>query len=214
MAISSPRNEKLKDLLKDFHTEVTNIPEYKQYVPEARPDYKRKDREIISENFQKKLDKILTKSQSELEYSKAGINNIKSGDLIKESFSSSALRLTASNEFQSAVLVAQMKPTNIEKIISDAVKQNRTEFVYSLATLLDAQELNGTMKVKLSHAMAGADLSFGVTDLKRQQETAQTYINEANTYSSLLQTDLAAFELRAKTETTIERQIADGKKQI
>lgn len=204
MAIGTARNKKLQDALKSYHQKVEGIPEYLQYTVETRPQYRKADKDKIVLSYRKHLQTISDELQKEQEVIKFDILKRKNGNLNKTSYGSSALHQTAAIEFNSALMIANNLPPNIEEIIADATSQNRTEFVTSLKSLLLGKELKPAYRLNVETAMKKSDEAFGITELETKLNEVSVYVNETLEYKNLLENDTEAWDRKAQTQVKLQ----------
>jgi len=210
--ISLPKSIPMRELLKSFKSEVDAIPDYKRYTIESRPNFIADDRINIQDTYSKKMNKLLEKSKKSRDFFTEGIDLIKTGDLNKTEFGSTAKRNSAIIEWNSALMLSIQKPDNIESIISDATKMKRSEFTFGLLKLLEGgAELSPLYKMKLERAREIAEAGFGITELKRQHTEAERDIDETNNYISLLETDMETFEQKATSDGKIDAMLEQNK---
>jgi len=211
MALLSPRSKVLNASMKNFHKEINKIPDYNQFTETSRPDFIRKDKIKIADKYEPELLGMIEHNEKELQFFNQSIDNIRTGDLKKETYSSSSARQTATNEYLSAVQIVNMKPNNIREIIIDATKQGRNEFVYSLINLMNGSKPGQARETRIEYAKNFADQYFGIKELQDKSNQAKVYISEASDYLNLLKTDLDGFEKRAKAITKSDEMIEENK---
>lgn len=212
MALSSPRNKKLSNVLSKFDAKYKSLSTYEQYQEKSRPAYIEADRLKLQDDFGKEITLIINEAKKDLEYHSKDIFNTQTGDLKKMSYSNQSARNVASQEYNNALTLAHQKPSNLRNILQTAISQGRTEFVYSVIDILSTdKKLDERIKHQLESATKLADNAFGVSEKRKNQTTAQTYINEGNNYLELLSNDVNGFAKRAGAFVSAQENYDDHK---
>jgi len=206
--LPSAGNEKLTNILRNFTNEMKTVPKYDEYFPESRPRFILEEKIRRSEGAKSQLSTLYKDYEKEKSQKLIALQQLKNGHLVKENYSASALRQTAVTEYNSALLLANAKPDNIDKIISEAADQKRNEFVFSLANILLSQKLENAYRYKVETALNKAKEKFGFSKLEKEYNEISGYAEEVLAYDHLLRSDVLEFEKQAslvvKTEDTMK----------
>ena len=187
-------NQKLSEILKSVHDDVTkNFPTFDQYYPDARPRYVLQEKKNRTQKFKNQLKKLEDEFRLESSKKQAALNQLRNGNLVNESYSSSSLRQIAVLEFNSAILLADSKPENIDEVIVTAAQQKRSEFIFSLETILAGQSLGNLYNFKVQGGLKKAKEILGYTKLENEISELNGRAAEVSAYLTLLENDLEVF---------------------
>ena len=210
--ISLPKSIPMREILKDFKSAIDGIESFDRYTPESRPNFIADCRIKIQSTYDKKMNTLLEKSKRDRDYFVVGIDLIKTGDLNKTEFGSTAKRNSAIIEYNSALMLSIQKPDNIESIISDSTKMRRSEFTFGLLKLLEGnKDISSLYQMKLERARKIANEGFGISELERQHKQSEQQIDECNDYISLLNSDIETFEQKATSDAKIDELMEQNK---
>ncbi len=197
--LGTPRNPKLEQLISDYGKEILGISDFSDFKSEVQADLIQKDKAKFTEKYVQRMQNIIDENDSVVENTTEKVDKIRAGDLQK-----------LLSEYNSALLTIAIPEIDIREVIDEAVKQNRTEFVYSLRTLLYAQPVNEQRKLFFDNIFETVDETFGITELLQKIETAELFSNEATGYKELLQDSQSDFEAKVLTVIAAKAQYEKG----
>jgi hypothetical protein len=208
MRSPSSKNKTLIEILKNFNTEMQTVPTFDQYYPEARPRYVLEEKKKRGEGFKVQLKALEDSYRSQAGKKLAAIDQLRNGNLINENYSSSSLRQIATTEFNTAVMLANSKPENIDQIIKLATGQKRHELIFSLENLFNGRDdLSNAYKTKLQFAFQAAKEKLGYTQLENEHKELTALADETAEFNVLLETDVDGFAKEAGLSVRVQNQL-------
>lgn len=203
--------DRVDNILKKAYDSFLGIPTYEDFKPDVSKQKQENDRQSILKTTKKQLTDLQTNIGKEINSINAEINGKMFPALQKEINSIYQEKTFGAIEYQNALMIVKERPSNIAKILSQAIDLQRYDFVFSVIDLfLSDTTIEQSYRLKIETIRDGLNSQLGFVELRERKAVLENENAEVNRYLQVINFNPTKLEAEIKMRSRVSKALQEN----